>query len=330
MKNKILILMPLLFVILITNFAEKNIDFKPTNKKIIWGVIGHTLTSNDYKVFSLDKQLELIKKEKFNYYRLDVLTDGNGKITLGNELLVDFLKKWKENNVKILPSFYPSSLDYNDSEQVCYSKGYIMGKGFTELYGQFFPIIEISNESELKVAIKDSEGKFVMKNNVLQYDPQKLKRILQFLKGANDGIKKANPKIKTLIGISGHNTSFLKMLLDYKINFDIVGTNWYDVNLYNKSEYNEVLKTIKREIRKPIWVTELNYREGSTNVSPEAQAHWLKNTIDNLTKSKLVDAIFIYQLLDENGNLDRPGVPPFEANFGIYKVEGDKVTRKFK
>lgn len=331
MKNKILILSSLLlFAVLVTNFIKTDLDFKPKNGKIIWGVIGHTLTSGDYKEFSLDKQLELIKKEKFGYYRLDILTDGNGKITLGSDLLDDFLKKWKQNNVKILPSFYLSTLDYNDSEEVCYSKGYILGKGFTELYGKYFPIIEIGNESELKVALKNDDGSFLMINNVLQYDPQKLKRMLQFLKGANDGIKKADPKKKTLIGISGNNTGFLKMLVEHKINFDIVGSNFYDVKLYNTSEYSEVLKTIKREIRKPIWVTELNYREGSTNVTADVQAFWLKNMIDNLSKSKLVDAIFIYQLLDENSNLNRPGVPSFEANFGIYKVEGKNISRKFR
>jgi len=330
MKKKILIAIIFIAVFtLITNFIVTNSDFGLKNSKIIWGVNGHTLTSNDYKAISLDNQFAALKKEKFSYYRIDVLTDANGKITSGIELFDDFMKRCKANNIKVLPNVYLSSIDYNDSPEVCYAKGLKLGSGFAKLYGSYFPVIEISNESELKVAIKDNSGNFVRVNNKLQYDQKKLQVILQFLKGTNDGVKKINPKTKTIICISGNNTNFLEIVKNNKVNFDIVGTNWYDVNLYAMSEYKSVLKQIKEKIRKPIWVTELNYREGSTSVSATVQKIWINNMVDNLSKSKLVDAIFIYQLFDEDSNLNKPGVPAFEANFGIYKVRNNKIERKF-
>lgn len=330
MKKKLLI--SILFItifILITNFIVTNSDFGLKNSKIIWGVNGHTLTSNDYKSISLNNQFAALKKEKFSYYRIDVLTDPNGKITSGVELFDDFMKRCKANNIKVLPNVYLSSIDYNDSPEVSYSKGLKLGSGFAKLYSRYFPVIEISNESELKVAIKDNEGNFLRVNNKLQYEERKLQVILQFLRGTNDGIKKNNTKTKTLIGISGNNTNFLEIVANNKINFDIVGTNWYDVNLYAISEYKSVLKQIKEKIRKPIWVTELNYREGSTNISAAVQKFWINNMVDNLSKSKLIDAVFIYQLFDEESNLNKPGVPSFEANFGIYKAKNGKIERKF-
>lgn len=329
MKKKLII--AILFVAvftLITNFIVSNSDFGLKNSKIIWGVNGHTLTSNDYKAISLDNQFAALKKEKFSYYRIDVLTDANGKITSGAELFSNFMKRCKANNIKVLPNVYLSSIDYNDSPEVSYAKGLKLGSGFARLYGTYFPVIEISNESELKVALKDNEGNFLRVDNKLQYDQKKLKIILQFLKGTNDGVKKINTKTKTLICISGNNTNFLEIVKNNKVNFDIVGTNWYDVNLYAMSEYKSVLKQIKEKIRKPIWVTELNYREGSTNVSAAVQKIWINNMVDNLSKSKLVDAVFIYQLFDEDSNLNKPGVPAFEANFGIYKVRNNKIERK--
>ncbi|PZU82196.1 MAG: hypothetical protein DI529_14880 [Chryseobacterium sp.] len=329
MKKKLLIaILFIAFFTLITNFIISNSDFGLKNSKIIWGVNGHTLTSNDYKAISLDDQFAALKKEKFTYYRIDVLTDSDGKITSGAEIFDEFIKRCKANNVKVLPNVYLSSIDYNDTPELSYSKGLKLGTGFAKLYGKYFPVIEISNESELKVAVKDNEGNFVRINNKLQYDQKKLKVILQFLKGANDGVKKVSPKIKTLICISGNNTNFLEIVKN-NVKFDIVGTNWYDVNLYAMSEYKSVLKQIKEKIRKPIWVTELNYREGSTNVSASVQKIWLNNMLDNLSKSKLVDAVFIYQLFDENSNLNKPGVPAFEANFGIYRVKNNKVEKKF-
>lgn len=329
MKKKLFIAIFVIAIFtLITNFIVTNSEFGLKNSKIIWGVNGHTLTSNDYKAISLDDQFAALKKEKFSYYRIDVLTDSDGKITSGIELFDDFMKRCKANNIKVLPNVYLSSIDYNDSPEVSYAKGLKLGSGFAKLYSSYFPVIEISNESELKVAVKDSEGNFVRVNNKLQYDQKKLKVILQFLKGANDGVKRISPKTKTLICISGNNTNFLEIVKNHNVKFDIVGTNWYDVNLYAMSEYKSVLKQIKEKIRKPIWVTELNYREGSTNVSPTVQKVWLNNMVDNLSKSKLVDAIFIYQLFDEDSNLNKPGVPVYEANFGIYKVRNNKIEKK--
>lgn len=329
MRKKLLLIAVFATVFsLITNFIVRGSDLGTKNSKVIWGVNGHTLTSNDYKAISLDHQFEALKKENFKYYRIDVLTDATGKITSGIELFDDFMKRCKANNIKVLPNVYLSSIDYNDSPEISYSKGLKLGSGFAKLYSSYFPVIEISNESELKVAIKDAKGDYVKINNELQYDQKKLRVILQFLKGTNDGIKKNNPKIKTLICISGNNTNFLEIVKNNKINFDIVGTNWYDTNLYKNSEYSQVLKKIKQKLGKPIWVTELNYREGSTNVPAAVQKIWLNNMVDNITKSKLVDAIFIYQLFDEDSNLNKPGVPAFEANFGLYRVEDKKLNKK--
>ena len=329
MNKKLLIAVIVIAVFtLITNFIVSNSDFGLKNSKIIWGVNGHTLTSNDYKAISLDDQFATLKNEKFQYYRIDVLTDENGKITSGIELFDDFIKRCKINKIKVLPNVYLSSIDYNDSPEKSYAKGFKLGSGFARLYSSLFPVIEISNESELKVAAKDNEGNYLHINDKLQYDKKKLTVMLQFLKGANEGIKKNSPKTKTLICISGNNTNFLE-IVSKTVNFDIVGSNWYDVNFYAVSDYKNVLIQIKEKIHKPIWVTEINYREGSTNVSAAVQKMWLNNMVDNLSKSKLVDAIFIYQLFDEDSNLDKPGVPAFEANFGLYRIQKGKIERKF-
>ena len=146
MKKKLFIAIFVIAIFtLITNFIVTNSEFGLKNSKIIWGVNGHTLTSNDYKAISLDDQFAALKKEKFSYYRIDVLTDSDGKITSGIELFDDFMKRCKANNIKVLPNVYLSSIDYNDSPEVSYAKGLKLGSGFAKLYSSYFPVIEISN-----------------------------------------------------------------------------------------------------------------------------------------------------------------------------------------
>ncbi|WP_312195418.1 glycosyl hydrolase [Epilithonimonas vandammei] len=318
-----------LIILISCTDVKKNVPNNYPN--IILGVNGHPLTSNDYKLMTLDNQIKLIKDYKASYYRIDIVTDQNGRITLGKELFDSLIKLTKTNKIEILPNVALTGLDYSTSDSLLYKKGFSVGEGFTKTYDEYFKVIEIGNENDLKIALRNKD-EYVFVNGKLQFDPAKKNKLLNYIKGFYDGIKSINNRKQTIIGVSadlsGSNMSFYDELFRFNINIDILGTNWYDDKKDSFQTYIELLSKLKKKYKKQIWVTELNYKEGSTNVSADVQKVWLNNMVDNLSKSKLVDAIFIYQLFDEDSNLNKPGVPAFEANFGIYKIKNNKIEKK--
>ena len=293
----------------------------------ILGINGHPLNQKAYLSTPVATQASLIKSLGMSYYRIDVGTDFSG--TISNEAkFLELATAFQANNLKILPMLYPHGYELCNDATTAYNAGKKMASGFALKYGKYFDHYEIANEMELKLLKKRMlDGK-----DTSDYDHAKSVIICNFLKGMNDGVKASDPTAKTIIDMCQTHSGFIKLLKAYNVNFDIIGQHWYSNAMYAQSiDYQNTVKDLLAvyNYKKPIWITEFNQFQGSINDRQDTQELIIKDFISNCRKNKLIQAFFIYELLDEpdlNMNKERS----FEKEYGIVKLDNQNGPPKYK
>lgn len=274
------------------------------------GVNGHLSSSESYKLISVDKQMALLKENNFKYYRVNLSVGEKGNLSPAGYNLVNTAKT---NNVTIIPNISLVKFSFSLDPDSAYKTGLQYGKVIGENLGSLFSYIEFGNELNFKIK------KGVDADNYLTYDEEKSKVLGMYLKGYSEGFKSVNKTTKIIMGCVGDNYQFLYFLKKYDVKFDIIGNTRYS---FNKPDIFAKMYSI---ISKPIWILEFNFPKGTKNTSVDKQQKWLNSYIPKLVSNKYIDALFIYELLDENHQLYKN---PNEAQFGIYKVKGNKVSKK--
>ncbi|WDF48321.1 glycosyl hydrolase [Chryseobacterium sp. KACC 21268] len=286
--------------------------------QIISGVNGHPLYSEDYRPFSFEQQMQLLKKNNFSYYRFEATFNPDGTIRYTNGTLTDLIAVAKKYNVKLLPSILIPSSEVLDSVSNVYEKGFTEGRKVATQNAKYFPVIEVGNEYNLRI-VKDGK---IPEDGVFVYDTRKEVILMGYMKGFINGIKSVDKSVKILVGVALDDYHFFEEMKKFNIDIDIIGNNRY------KPGDAAIFKKMYDVYKKPIWITEFNYPEGSTHADVSKQSKWVNENIKKLKSIKYIEAIFIYQLLDENRNLNKANILPAEANYGLYKVQGTKLTRK--
>ena len=95
-------------------------------------------------------------------------------------------------------------------------------------------------------------------------------------------------------------------------------------------KYERTLQKYYSIYKKPIWILEFNYPSGSLFTNKKGQSKWLKEKIKKIRSLKNVQALFIYELLDEKKRflIDGPIFSEAEASYGIYDVQNGKLIKK--
>ncbi|MES2133718.1 MAG: glycosyl hydrolase [Bacteroidota bacterium] len=312
----------LMIIILGSGFTEFNYraDF-------IIGVNGHPLNQKAYLSTPVATQASLIKSLGMSYYRVDIGTDLNGTI-LNEAKFLELATVFQANGLKILPMLYPHGYEQCNNATEAYSLGKKMAGGFALKYGKYFDHYELGNEMDLKLLKKRMlDGK-----DTSDFDHAKSVIICNFLKGMNDGVNASAPTAKTIIDMSQTHSGFIKLLKAYNVNFDIIGQHWYSNSLYAQStDYqntvNDLLSVYK--YKKPIWITEFNQFQGSINDREDSQNMIIQDFISNCSKNKLIQAFFIYELLDEP-ELNMNQEHAFEKQYGIVKLDKQNGLPQYK
>ncbi|RYD35089.1 MAG: hypothetical protein EOP87_07965 [Verrucomicrobiaceae bacterium] len=113
---------------------------------------------------------------------------------------------------------------------------------------------------------------------------------------------------------------------DNAADFDILAWHWYsemgDITAASDRKI-DVIRLLKDRYGKPIWITEINRRDGSKGGMEREQAEYIAGPVAKLAAHPDVEAIFLYELLDE---------PYFgesgESDYGLVTVE--KGSGKWK
>ncbi len=293
----------------------------------IWGINGHPITHLDYVVGNIEHQITLLKEHLLEYYRVDITTRNNGAIDTYPDKFEELLKIANKHQIKILPIIKIDKQlgDYSHTKEEAYNMGREQAHGFVKKYGSHFEYYELGNEQENKIIFKDKNG-----TATEHYDYQKLKILTAYFKGMIDGIKAINPKAKIMITGGWLHWGYFDLLEQEKVDYDIISYHWYSNmgSMFNaKWGGGNVIDTLTAKFSKPIWITEINKKDGSVNETYQEQAYWVEYFINELNQQPNINAFILYELYDQPNLYHQSWAGPGEASYGI--VEWESTPEKY-
>lgn len=290
------------------------------NASFIWGINGHPLTQHDYQSLTWQKQIDFLKDLNVKHYRFDVLLNEKGLPR--NELSFNqWLKLSSENGIVSMPVLMFSGNNLSDSGAV-YKKAFQEGAQFAKRYGEGLQVLEIGNELELYI-LKHGDG-----TSASHYDLTKAKRLMIRLKGLADGIKSVKRSIKISFSLGWTHLYYLELLKQYNVNYDIIGYHWYsDMGFITnvRAPYGNILKKVKEQYEKTIWITEFNTHFGTRKSSFIEQDKYIDKSVQQILKQGIAQAFFIYELFDEPALVKKY---PHEAFYGLIYIEKERFKKK--
>ncbi|MDD5139812.1 MAG: RICIN domain-containing protein [Verrucomicrobiales bacterium] len=313
-----------------------------TSSAASFGVAGHSSQPAFpvYQSLSAAQQLDKVKELGVTYYRVDATDVWEIKALVdavrapgspyANIKIIPIIYSWfTTDDLKTNPNGYSNSYFYNTCKQ--------RGKDFASWwinsgYGMPFEAIEIGNEMDL-ICIKDGEdGKDLtdyhdeggFQANTIQGSYWRCQAVID---GLADGIRQAHPTVKRLIGCAGwYHYGFIdKLLIDCgNANWEGVVYHWYsEMGLISQQP---AVTSKLQSYGKPVWITEVNNRNGSLQLPGETvaqaeqrQADGLGAQVNDLKTLSFVTAIFPYELFDEPNLASQA---PNESRYGFYRIGG--------
>lgn len=286
-----------------------NDDFK-------WGINGHPVSQEAYEgTTGIAQQLELLKEHQLSWYRCDVLTDLSGN--LANTAFSDLLTQATTKGIKILPVVRLAGLDYSHTTSQAYAAGKLQGLGFATQYGSYIDYYELGNEQDNDIILLGANGDLTT-----DFDAAKFATVASYFEGMIDGIKQADNTAQTIINSGGWlHYGFFQLLENAGIPYDIVGYHWYSemgsLRTVWASE-GDIIDVLSTRFSRPIWLTEINRRDGSFGNQQAEQADVINSYINELDGKTQVKGFFTYELFDEPAYYDSIGYEnPPQSAYGI-------------
>lgn len=328
-KNKLIFCVAALTTLLITSCSkeelleEKNVEDLVKSEVVstarfsrsgalYYGINGHPVNQRAYTDLRAPAQVDILKKNAMNIYRVDLPVSSVTSIVNWENRLFDITNAAKAAGINILPIIPSKTFDINHSEKEAYWQAYHYTLKFIKRYGAKFKYFELGNEFD-NDCIK---SRLHVGNKKTDYDIPKFRTIASYLRGMNNAVKAVYPSAKTIINVSWLHYRFLTLLDEYGVKYDIAGYHWYqDQESTLKKDYgiDDITKLLNQKLTKPIWFTEVGYRNYSgTNSEAEAK-RFLDSFIAKCKNNPQVQAVMIYEMLDQ------PYISGQEGRFGIYK-----------
>jgi len=150
--------------------------------------------------------------------------------------------------------------------------------------------------------------------------------------GLHEGIKAGDPDALTIVDTAGwlHYGFIERLVMEDKVPFDILSWHWYSecgeiTNVQGRVNLVEYLK----RFNKPLWITEINRRDGSKHGKEKDQADYVGSTARQLRANPGIGAFFVYELLDEpyfgaGGESDYGLVAVAKGGAGTWQVSRRK------
>lgn len=280
------------------------------------GVKGYPFTYSAYRKVPVAKQLDLIGKMGVKIYSVDLALDASFKT---NETLLSELNAAsKLKNVKLLPVIPLKGLNYLSDTITSYNTGKALGASVALNYGSTFEFYQLGNLQENAFLTAGKHG-----NSTADYNYAKFKILASYLKGMSEGIKANDTDAKTIVNSTWLHFSYLQMLLSEKVDFDIIGYDWYS-NMDDNARSNFAIADISQKLStlfsKPIWFTKLNIWQGTAYKTQDEQRVWLNVFIAKCKNNPLVGAVIINELIDQ------PEMALTEKQYGIVSVDATYTT----
>ena len=304
----------LLIAIFLTSF------FHAKKECFVWGINGHPLTQKDYGVSTWNDQIALLKDLNIDCYRIDAQLSDDGLIK--NELNYHaFVNKLVENKISPFVVLSVGGIKTGSEEDV-FEASFNQGKRFGTYYTNNIQVIEVGNEFDNKILKGSYDG-----TKESHYDLVKAAALMAQLNGFISGLKSVKPDIKVSLSVGWVHYHYLQLLKDNKVDYDIIGYHWYSNmgNISSVKGYGNVLQTVADRFKKPIWITEFNFRNGTLDDKHSAQKAYIENSGLDIIKNPKVSGFFIYELLDEPSFQLKN---PTESYYGLASNTNGTISKK--
>ena len=134
------------------------------------------------------------------------------------------------------------------------------------------------------------------------YEERRYRRALAEVRGLAEGVRSADPGAATVVGTAGWlHYGFVERLVGQdRVAFDVLAWHWYS-EMGDMTRVQGKLDLVGRLARfgKPLWLTEINRRDGSRGGREAEEAGYLSTALAGLRANPAVRGLFVYELLDE-------------------------------
>ena len=299
-----------------------------------WGVNGHPLTQEGYLDLPVGAQLDLVSELGAGWYRFDF----NEKNVARCEELVAEAERRKIHLLPILDSSPGGRTEDAPPEQIR-AAAFAFAKGVVGRFKGKITHWELSNELDEPAMIRKGEKTRSGKlwewdapdgSSPDDYEESRYQKARAEIQGLHEGVKAADPGALTIVDTAGwlHYGFIERLVNEDKAAFDILSWHWYsEMGDLSAVQGKLDLVALLKRYGKPLWLTEINRRDGSKHGKEMDQAQYMSKNVAKIAATPGIAALFIYELLDE------PYFGEGESNYGLVEIVRDKhgkwqVSRK--
>ena len=256
-----------------------------------WGVMTREASLQDYSLDYWKQELAWDKKLGVKWIKADY--DAHA----GYKRSVEMVTEANQEGINVLFQFAPADILKSKKP---YDEGYALGKKLAgKLTGQviYYQLMSEPASTALK-------GGQYTGTKETDYDPAKYQIVMNWLKGASDGVKAADPSAKVVINDQWTHFAFFDMINRDGVKFDVLGWNWFsDMGFLGDKTLDDGTKVIDKlkSYGKQIILTEVNARPDSNKGMDEnVQSDFIQKMADFAWANKdSIHGFYVLELTDQ-------------------------------
>lgn len=240
-----------------------------------WGVNGHPVSQEGYWQVPLHQQLDLVRELGAGWYRCDISASA---FQANTARLDELLAAAEKRGLRLLPVLLPSDAFWHDRA----SPGEIregaaaFAKSIVTRYRGRITHWELANELDAHALLRKGEtarsGKLWQWDGAPEgssaddYHSGRYEHARALIQGLHEGVKAADSTALTLVDTAGwlHHGFIERLVRENRVPFDILAWHWYsEMGDMARVQGKLDLITLLKGYGKPLWITEINRRDGS-------------------------------------------------------------------
>lgn len=303
---------------------------RTTKDGFIWGVTTRPHALSRYHPTLWKNQVGLASDLEVNYVRIDWEPEGryNGKIDpIG--LSHALIKEVEAQKMRIYLSFGENGKITGSSNP--YQDGYDLANQVVGANKGHVDYYQLANE----ISSESLRGAEFPGDKTSEYDLEKYAKIRDWLNGAIDGVKKADPQAKTVVVGQWTQIAFFDKLQEDGVNFDIIGWDWFsDMGLMKDVKISDGTYLVDKlkSFNKPVILAEVGQRpdgnkEDGFVMDEDKQNQFISEMANWSHDSGFIKGFFAFELTDvtnydKGGYIDRYGLVACEkSKSGVGAVD---------
>ena len=294
-----------------------------------WGVTMGPSDLGNYQPEIWRKQIKVVKNLGAGWIRLRWDSQNADPFTR-NDDEISYLTQYGLQTLLIIEQ--DPRKNYNvDNYKDGFNDGYSIASHYKDKI-KFYQLINEGGAQSLREPTMNGQ-------DASQYDETKYVKVSAYLRGLSEGIAKADPSAWRIVSLSYTHTGYLDKLINDKIDFDMIGLDWYDWMgpIQDKKMDSGGMFTDKlKSYQKPLIFTEVNAvphgatknSQAKTIVDENQQSQTISQTADWAWANKdYVKGFYVLSLLDginnPNANVEYYGIVKGVRNSTGVGVPGD-------